>query len=210
MEAGMQPPLGPPVWTALISLLPEGPPPISLTISPMVTPIGTSTSPVFFTLPTRLKILVPVLPGVPICAKAAAPREMIIGILAHVSTLLMAVGLPSMPFLHRIGGPLARFAPLPLDGPHQRRLLAAHESPGAFHDVDIERESRAQNVVPEEPQFARLAQRDHQVFDGQRILGAHVDHAFVRPGSVSADQHPLDDAVGIAFQNAAIHVRCLL
>ena len=102
--AGMQPPDGPPVCTALIRALPTGPPPMSLTIRSMVMPMGTSTRPVFLILPTRLKILVPVFPLVPTRANCSAPSEMMTGMLAHVSTLLMAVGLPSMPFSTGNGG----------------------------------------------------------------------------------------------------------
>ncbi|OQA23816.1 MAG: hypothetical protein BWY59_02504 [Verrucomicrobia bacterium ADurb.Bin345] len=64
----------------------------------MDVPIGTSTSPVFRTFPTKLNILVPELPFVPMAANCSAPVLKIRGMLAHVSTLLMAVGLPSIPF----------------------------------------------------------------------------------------------------------------
>src|SRR5512137_1330778 len=94
MEAGIQPPDGPPVWTAFILAVPDGPPPISLTISWMVVPIGTSTRPVFLILPTRLKILVPELFGVPTLANSVAPILKTTGMFAQVSTLLIAVGLP--------------------------------------------------------------------------------------------------------------------
>jgi len=67
-------------------------------------PMGTSTSPVFLILPTRLKILVPELFFVPIWANRLAPWRRMTGILAHVSTLLMAVGRPRMPFSIGYGG----------------------------------------------------------------------------------------------------------
>ncbi len=60
-------------------------------------PIGTSTRPVFCTLPTRLKTLVPLEPSVPMLANQSAPRSMMTGTLAQVSTLLMLVGLPQRP-----------------------------------------------------------------------------------------------------------------
>ena len=100
----MQPPDGPPVWTALILALSIGPPPISSTILLIVVPMGTSTSPVYLTLPTKLKILVPELFSVPILANSWAPFSIMIGIFAHVSTLLIAVGLPSIPFCTGKGG----------------------------------------------------------------------------------------------------------
>ena len=93
----MHPPDGPPVCTALTAALDGAPPPISSTISAIVMPIGTSTRPVFFILPTSEKILVPEFRSVPTRANASAPLAMITGTLAQVSTLLIAVGLPSMP-----------------------------------------------------------------------------------------------------------------
>ena len=43
--------------------------------------------------------------------------------------------------------------------------------------------------------------------DGQRILGAHVDVALARAHGVGGDGHAFDHAVGIAFQDAAVHER---
>ena len=61
-DSGRQPPEGPPVCTALNVLPPGMPPPISKTISRRVIPMGTSTRPVLFTLPTSENTLVPELP----------------------------------------------------------------------------------------------------------------------------------------------------
>src|SRR5512143_1987941 len=58
--AGMQPPEGPPVWTALNFLSGFSmPPPMSKIISRSVIPMGTSMSPVFLILPVRAKTFVP-------------------------------------------------------------------------------------------------------------------------------------------------------
>ena len=93
----MQPPEGPPVWTALNSLSAGMPPPRSKIIWRRVVPMGTSTRPVLFTLPTREKTLVPLLFSVPMAAYHSAPVVMIAGTLAQVSTLLMIVGWPQRP-----------------------------------------------------------------------------------------------------------------
>ena len=73
------------------------PPPMSYIISRNVIPMGTSTSPVLFTLPTSEKILVPLLPSVPMLANQSAPRLIIRGTLAQVSTLLRLLGLSPIP-----------------------------------------------------------------------------------------------------------------
>jgi len=56
---------------------------------------------VLFTLPTREKIFVPLLPSVPIFLYQAAPLSTMTGTLAQVSTLLRLVGLSHRPLSTR-------------------------------------------------------------------------------------------------------------
>ncbi len=102
--AGMQPPEGPPVWAALKALPFGMPPPMSNTSSPRVMPMGTSTRPVFTTLPERAKTLVPLLFSVPIAASHSGPLLKMWRTVAKVSTLLMIVGLPQRPRTAGKGG----------------------------------------------------------------------------------------------------------
>src|SRR3972149_4933103 len=67
-------------------------------------PIGTSTRPVLIIFPTSEKTMVPLLRSVPIDAYHSAPRLTTTGMLAHVFTLLMTVGLPQSPFWTGYGG----------------------------------------------------------------------------------------------------------
>ncbi len=92
-----QPPLGPPVNTALNFLLFPTPRPISWIISPKVIPIGTSISPVFFIFPASANTLVPGDLSVPKDLNHLLPFNIICEILANVSTLLIIVGLPYKP-----------------------------------------------------------------------------------------------------------------
>src|SRR4030042_2060666 len=103
-EAGMHPPDGPPVWAALNFFPPGTPPPMSKMIRSRVMPMGTSTRPVLLIFPAKAKILVPLLFSVPSPAYQSAPRWMIGGILAKVSTLLILVGFPQSPGGAREGG----------------------------------------------------------------------------------------------------------
>ena len=66
--------------------------------------------------------------------------------------------------------------------------------------------SGAEDVLAEQSELAGLAQGDHEVLDRQRILVADVDDALGGAGGEGADEHPLDDAVRIAFEQAAVHV----
>ena len=81
-SAGRQPPDGPPSCTALNSLPGSMPPPMSKMTSRRVEPMGTSTRPVFRTLPVSEKILVPLLVSVPMARKASTPWAMIQGTVA--------------------------------------------------------------------------------------------------------------------------------
>ena len=100
----MQPPEGPPVWTALSFLPPIMPPPMSYMISFRGMPFGTSTSPVLFIFPVRAKTLVPLLFSVPKDAYHSPPLVIIWGTLAQVSTLLILEGFPHTPFWAGNGG----------------------------------------------------------------------------------------------------------
>jgi hypothetical protein len=93
----MQPPDGPPIWTALNVRPFFIPPPMSSTISRMVIPIGTSMRPPWLILPARANTFVPLLVPVPSAANAPAPWRRIHGTHASVSTLLMRVGCPRNP-----------------------------------------------------------------------------------------------------------------
>ncbi len=88
----------------------------------------------------------------------------------------------------------------------QGGLLTADEGARALDHADLERDVGAQDPFTQQPQLPRLAQGDHQVLDRQRVLGADVDHAAAGAGAHSADQHPLDHAVGRPLEDAAIHV----
>ena len=70
---------------------------MSKTISRRVSPSGTSMRPVLTTLPASAKTLVPRLFPEPMAEYHSAPRLMIVGMLARVSTLLIRVGLPHSP-----------------------------------------------------------------------------------------------------------------
>src|SRR3974390_696897 len=100
----MQPPDGPPVWTAFTEP-PSGtpPPPSSLAVR-SGGPIGTSMRPVFLIFPARAKTFVPLLFSVPILANQSAPFRTIDGMLANVSTLLIKVGNPQSPCSAGHGG----------------------------------------------------------------------------------------------------------
>ena len=98
------PPEGPPICTALNSVPPLIPPPISKITSLKVVPIGTSINPVFSMFPVIAKAFVPGLFSVPIVLYHSAPLAIIGGTLAKVSTLLSTVGLPKSPCSTVLGG----------------------------------------------------------------------------------------------------------
>ena len=104
------------------------------------------------------------------------------------------------------GRALPRFAHAAFERVDQGRFFAAHESAGATHHLDVERETCAQDVLAQQAELARLPQGDVQMLDRQRVFAPHIHNALRRSGGVSPQQHPFENAVGIAFQDAAIHV----
>ena len=69
--------------------------------------------------------------------------------------------------------------------------------------------SKAKSVpitfATEQAVVARLLHRRLHALDGQRILRAHVDEAFVGADGVAGDEHPLDDGMRVAFHQRAVH-----
>src|SRR5579863_9946653 len=67
-------------------------------------PSGISTSPLWWTFPTREKTLVPELLALPVSVNQAGPLVMTGEMLYQVSTLLMLLGLPHKPLCAGNGG----------------------------------------------------------------------------------------------------------
>ena len=107
--------------------------------------------------------------------------------------------------LGRIGRARTRLAAMTLDRGHERGLLAADEGPGADPDLEVEVEASTEDVLAQEAALARLLDRLAQALDGERVLGADVDVSLPDADREGADRHPLDDAVGVALQDAAVH-----
>src|ERR1039457_7152477 len=186
--SGMQPPDGPPVCTAL-HFLPSGiPPPISLTTSRSVIPMGTSISPVLVTRPARANTLVPLLFSVPIPANQAAPLRTMGATLANVSTLLMRVGLSHRPDSAGYGG--------------RGRGVPRFPSMEAIRAV-----SSPHPNAPAPPQAPGLPDGGLQGIPRQRGFGANVEKALLGAHGVGRDGHAFQHAMRVAFEHRAIHER---
>ena len=180
---------------------------MSKMISRSVMPIGTSTSPVLRTLPTREKTFVPLLPSVPMLRNQSTPLLMISGTLAQVSTLLRLDGLSQSPLLRGVYVLGPRLPDAPFDGGHQRARLPGDEGPGAAMDRHVEVEARAQDVRAQKSVLPCLLQGHPRVLDGQWVLLPDVDVALVGADGVGADDQPFEDAVRVALEEAPVHVR---
>jgi len=110
-------------------------------------------------------------------------------------------GLAPEAFYGGEGRPGTGHSPLPLDGGHKGRFLAAHECARAFLDVKVETEVGSQNIVAQEAVFHGLFDGRLEPLDCQGVLGPAVNVSLVRPHGESADHHALDDGVGISFKN---------
>ena len=154
-------------------------------------------------LPPSANTFVPDEVCVPMDANHAAPL-LIMGLMfAHVSTLLIIVGLPNSPLgKGRTGTGLAAVA---FDGGEESSLLAADERAGAEADFYIEFKAEPQNILAEEAVFAGLFEGYLQTVYGHGIFGADVDIALMRAYGVAGYGHCLEHAVGIAFEHGSVH-----
>ena len=109
--------------------------------------------------------------------------------------------------LEREGRLLPRLAAPALDGGEQRGLLAADERARANADLDVELKIRPEKRRAEQPRRARLFDGHAQTLDRERVLRADVDVALVRADGVAAEHHALDDGVGVALEDGAVHER---
>ena len=73
-------------------------------------------------------------------------------------------------------------------------------------DAHVEREARAEDVVTQQPVFARLPQSSSEVLHRDRVLLPHVDEALVGPDGVGSDDEPLEHPVRVALEQAPVHV----
>ena len=154
-------------------------------------------------MPTKAKVLVPLLFSVPNWANQSAPwqDEGHAGQRFHViddRRLSPQAGDGG----ERRAGP-GHAAPA-LDRGDQGGLLTANERPRALLDLDVEAEAAAEDVLPEQAVLFGLRQRA-QSLQGQRILGAAVDVAGRGPQCQAADGHAFQNAVRVAFQQRAVH-----
>ncbi len=167
--------------------------------------MGTSTRPVFFTLPASVKIFVPLQPSVPIPRYQSLPfeddeRDVRQGF--HV----VDVGRLAPVALH--GGERrarARHPSLAFERCDQGRFLTADERAASLVDGDVEIESGSEDVLAQEPGLARLLHGDPGVTHRHRVLGADVDDPVRRADRERRDHHAFDDGVRRTFQKAPVH-----
>ena len=71
----------------------------------------------------------------------------------------------------------------------------------------IERETGSEDILPQDAVFSRLFQSFQRMRACQRIFLAYINKALRSADGIRADDQSFQDAVWIAFQDAAVHVR---
>ncbi len=94
-----------------------------------------------------------------------------------------------------------------LDRPHQRARLAADKGSTAAADLDLQVETRAENVLAQQTRFSGLLQGEADMLDRQGVFVADVDIARGSAHSVGADDDAFENAVRVGLQQAAVHER---
>ena len=124
------------------------------------------------------------------------------GMLAHVSTLLILVGLSQSPFTAGYGGLGLRLARLAFQRSEQSRFLAAYESAGSAVHFDGEIKTGAQDILAEKPILLSLLDGDGYVLHGQRVFLADIDVSFMRADRIGPDgrilREPREDSLPAA------------
>ena len=144
----------------------------------------------------------PLLLSVPNWVNQSAPLLMISGTLAQVSTLFRTLGLSHRPLmLERIYFGLGSPA-LPSRAVIRARRFAADEGAGALVHVNREIKAGAQDVLPEKTVLLGLLDGDVHILHRQGVFLADVDIALVGADGIGADGQPLEDGVGISFEEA--------
>ena len=107
--------------------------------------------------------------------------------------------------LHGTGRLHAGHAPVALDGGSQGAALAADEGAGTPVYMEMEGEVGAQDVVAQQAQLLRPGDGVAQAGHGQGVLGADVDVALIAARRHAGNEHALDDGVGVALHDGAVH-----
>ena len=107
--------------------------------------------------------------------------------------------------IHRAGGLGAGHAPLALDGGGERAALAADEGAGTPVDMHMEAEAGVHDIIAQKTQLGGFVDGYLQALHGQGVLGADIDIALGGTGGHAGDHHALNDGVGIALHDGAIH-----
>ncbi|OIQ75088.1 hypothetical protein GALL_432490 [mine drainage metagenome] len=98
----------------------------------------------------------------------------------------------------------AGLATAALQGVQQGRLLAADVGAGAAVDDDVVVPARAQDVLAEVACVARLLDRGLQLLDEPEELAPDVDEAELALHGPAADDHALDELVGVVLEDDAV------
>src|SRR6185503_6472498 len=98
-----------------------------------------------------------------------------------------------------------RFAAHAHDRSDQSGLFAADECSCADTNFQIKAEICSENVLAQKAKFTGQCDRDIERLYGDWIFCTAVDVAITRTHCVSADDHPFDHRVRIAFEHAAVH-----
>jgi hypothetical protein len=98
------------------------------------------------------------------------------------------------------------FAQPSFDGGYESGLFAAYKSARPAYYLDREVKPGSQDVFPQQPKLPGSVYSLADMFDGEWVLVAYVEISLVGAEGISTKSHTLDDTVGIALQDCAVHV----
>lgn len=203
----MQPPEGPPICTAFSSAPLGRPPPIWLNHFPEGTAHGHLHQTCVGDFPREGKHLGACAPlGTDPVELPGAPADDLRDVGQGLNVVDVG-GLSPQAGNRREGRFGPGHAPPSLNGGHEGSFFSADKGSGSLFDLQIEVEAAAEDAAAQKAPFPGLPEGDLQTLDGQGILRPDVDVAFASSNGIAADNHTLDDSVGVTFQDTAVHER---
>ena len=102
---------------------------------------------------------------------------------------------------------LSGFPSLPFHRRHQRSFLTTDESTCANPNFDVKVKTRAEDIFPQQAFLPSHLQCRLETFHGNGILRPDIYNAVGRANGIAADEHSLNDTVGVSLKDRAVHKR---
>src|SRR5690606_9529062 len=99
----------------------------------------------------------------------------------------------------------ARHASFPFYTGEKGGFFATDKGSGAFPYADVKRKRGAKNMSTQVVSLLQLGDGRAEAVNGQGIFRPDINIAFIAADGIGGNNHPLQHAVGVAFQKTPVH-----